>query len=56
MEVVTHRPKSKTEVVDTAKDILPTSEVIPATAAEVATIQLENPELESSKSKQQPKL
>jgi hypothetical protein len=47
---------SKTEVVEFAKDIFPTSEVIPTAAAEVHTIQLEKTEPESSKTYQQPKL
>jgi hypothetical protein len=46
---------SKTEVVESAKDIFPTSEVIPTAAAEVHTIQLEKTEPESSKTDQQPK-
>jgi hypothetical protein len=71
MKVVTHRLKSyvleraaillaagvsKIEAVESAEDIFPTSEVIPAAAAEVSTIQLEKTELESSKIEQQPKL
>jgi hypothetical protein len=71
MKIVTHQPKSyvleravilpaagvsKTEVVESAEDIFPTSEVIPAAAPEVHTIQLEKTEPESSKTDQQPKL
>jgi hypothetical protein len=72
MKVVTHRPKSyfleratifpaagvsETKAVKSAKDILPTLEVIPAAAAvEVPTIQLKKTEPESFKTDQQLKL
>jgi hypothetical protein len=71
MKVATHRSKSyflemaaimhaagvlKTEAVESAKDILPTSEAIPVVAAEVPTIKLKKSEPESSKTNKQPKL
>jgi hypothetical protein len=47
---------SKIEIVESAKDILPTLEVIPNAGAEVPTIQLENSKSESLKTDQQPKV